>query len=148
MSLMALQAAREMFELQEEENRGRNSIAKMIKRFEWLGQRVRDIHEQFTKDSQVCSSVSLNIPFRKSFVESLRKTQKNFNLLYSDPTFQVKANDYEIEDQIKTIQEEVDAATSAISRLETFLLLLEYRIKIFCCLPACRREKMKYQRGY
>ena len=51
MSLMALQAAREMFELQEEENHGRNSIAKMIKHFKWFCQRVHNIHEQFCKDS-------------------------------------------------------------------------------------------------
>lgn len=32
----------------------------------------------------------------------------------------MKANDYEIEDQIKNLQDEVDRATSSISRLLNF----------------------------
>ncbi|CAA6656146.1 unnamed protein product [Spirodela intermedia] len=73
-------AAREMFELQEEETREINRIGKMIKHIKWLEQQVREIHEQHIKDSQ--------------------------------------ANDYEIEDQIKNLQDEVDRATSSMSRLQ------------------------------
>ncbi|XP_078448137.1 structural maintenance of chromosomes protein 6A-like isoform X2 [Wolffia australiana] len=147
-------AAKEMFELQEEETWGRNSIKKMIKHVELLEHQVHEFHEQYVKDSQVKDGeIESEIRSLQAEVDtvssSIQRLQEKENKLLEDLlSMKNSARDTlmeieEYERQHRALQREI----SELKQCQTNKVTAFGGERVLRLLQAIERNKKKFKKA-